>query len=388
MTDISAQPWMTGEAADLFAMATEFFGREVPAGREKWEAQQHVDRSFWRKCGELGLLCVNAPVEYGGGGGSFLHQATIQEAYARLGDRSWGNTIHSGVVADYISDYGTGEQCRRWLPKMATGEMLGALAMTEPSGGSDLKALRTRAVRTDEGWRISGSKTFITNGGSADLVLVACSTDPSKGSRGISLVVVEAKDAAGFTRGRPLSKLGQHGADTTELHFDDVLVPASNLLGQEGQGFAIMMGKLPQERLMIGITAVNAIELAVAVTTDYVAERNAFGGPLLDKQHVRFELAECATLAKVARVFLNECIRVHLSAGLDLATSSMCKWWLTDIQCQVVDRCLQLHGGYGYMTEYTIARLYADARAQRIYGGTNEIQKELIARSLKATGRY
>ncbi|MGF6889365.1 acyl-CoA dehydrogenase [Nocardia sp. GAS34] len=382
MTDTQVRPWMTGEAADLFAMATDFFGREVPANREKWEAQRHVDRSFWRKCGELGLLCASVPARYGGGGGTFLHQATIQEAYARLGDRSWGNTIHSGIVADYIAEYGTDEQRRRWLPKMATGDMIGALAMTEPSAGSDLKAIRTRAVRTDQGWRISGTKIFITNGGSADLVLVACSTDPSKGAKGISLIVVETRDAAGFTRGRVLDKIGQHGADTTELFFDDVVVPQDNLLGQEGGGFAIMMGKLPQERLMIGITAVNATELAVAVTTDYVKQRKAFGGALLDKQHVRFELAECATLAKVARVFLDECIRTHLSAGLDLPTSSMCKWWLTDVQCQVIDRCLQLHGGYGYMTEYTIARLYADARAQRIYGGTNEIQKELIARSL------
>ena len=382
MIDNLPQPWMTDEAADLFAMASEFFNREVPASRENWEAQRHVDRSFWRKCGELGLLCASVPTEFGGGGGSFLHQATIQEAYARLGDRSWGNNIHSGVVADYISDHGTDEQRRRWLPKMATGEMLAALAMTEPSGGSDLKALRAKAVLTENGWRISGSKTFITNGGHCDLVLVACSTDPSKGSKGISLIVVETKDAIGFTRGRVLDKLGQHGADTTELHFDDVLVPEVNLLGREGEGFAIMMGKLPQERLMIAITAVNAIELAVAVTTEYVKQRNAFGGPLLDKQHVRFELAECATLAKVARVFLNDCIRTHLSTGLDVVTSSMCKLWLTEIQGQVVDRCLQLHGGYGYMTEYPIARLYADARAQRIYGGTNEIQKELIARSL------
>ncbi|RJO75352.1 acyl-CoA dehydrogenase [Nocardia panacis] len=373
---------MTEEAADLFAMACGFFDREVPANRAKWETQRHVDRSFWRKCGELGLLCASVPAAYGGGDGNFLHQATIQEAYARLGDRSWGNTIHSGVVADYLAAYGTEEQRLRWLPRMATGELIGALAMTEPSTGSDLKAIRTSAVRTDAGWRINGTKIFITNGGSADLVLVACSTDPSKGAKGISLIVVETKDAVGFARGKVLDKIGQHGADTTELFFDDVVVPHDNLLGEEGKGFAIMMGKLPQERLMIGITAVNAMELAVAVTTEYVKQRHAFGGPLLDKQHIRFELAECATLAKVARVFLNDCMETHLSTGLDLTTSSMCKWWLTDVQCQVIDRCLQLHGGYGYMTEYPIARLYADARAQRIYGGTNEIQKELIARSL------
>lgn len=381
MIDATPRPWMTDDAADLFAMATTFFDREVPAHRERWESQHHVEREFWLRCGELGLLCASVPEEYGGGGGSFLHQATIQEAYARHGDRSWGNAMHSGVVAHYIYRYGSEEQRHRWLPMMATGELLGALAMTEPSAGSDLKAIRTRAERTADGWRINGSKIFITNGGSADLVIVACSTDPSLGAKGISLLVVEA-DTPGFSRGQPLNKIGQHGADTNELYFDNVVVPAENLLGEVGQGFSMMMGQLPQERLIIGITAVTAIELAVAVTTDYVKQRVAFGAPLIEKQHVRFELAECATLATVARTFLNECMATHLSTGLDLPTSSMCKWWLTDVQCRVVDKCLQLHGGYGYMTEYPIARLYADARAQTIYGGTNEIQKELIARAL------
>lgn len=382
MIDTTARPWMTGDAADLFGMATAFFDREIPANRERWEAQRHVDRDFWLKAGELGLLCASVPTEYGGGGGSFLHQATIQDAYARHGDRSWGNSMHSGVVADYVYEYGTEEQRRRWLPKMATGELIGALAMTEPSAGSDLKAIRTKAVRTHQGWVLNGSKIFITNGGSADLVVVACSTDPSRGAKGISLIVVETQGADGFTRGRPLDKIGQHGADTNELFFDDVLVPVENLLGEEGSGFAMMMDKLPRERLIVGITAVAATELALSVTVDYVKQREAFGGPLMDKQHIRFELAECATLARVARVFLNECMATQLATGLDLPTSAMCKWWLTDVQCQVIDKCLQLHGGYGYMTEYTIARLYADARAQRIYGGTNEIQKELIARSL------
>ncbi|GAA2811058.1 acyl-CoA dehydrogenase family protein [Kribbella solani] len=382
MPDSTPRPWMTGEAADLFAMAAAFFDEQIPAHRERWEAQHHVDREFWLRCGELGLLCANIPEQYGGGGGTFLHQATIQEAYARQGDRSWGNAMHSGVVADFIHRYGTEEQRLRWLPKMATGELIGALAMTEPSAGSDLKAIRTRAERGPDGWRLNGSKIFITNGGSADLVIVACSTDPAKGAKGISLLVVETASAPGFGRGQPLNKIGQHGADTNELFFDDVPVPAGNLLGTEGAGFAMLMEKLPQERLIIGITAVTAIELAVALTTEYVKQREAFGAPLFEKQHVRFELAECATLAKVARTFLDDCMRTHLTGGLDLPTSSMCKWWLTDVQCRVIDKCLQLHGGYGYMTEYTIARLYADARAQTIYGGANEIQKELIARSL------
>jgi acyl-CoA dehydrogenase len=380
--DATPRPWMTGDAVDLFAMATSFFDREIPQHRERWERERGVSRDFWRRAGDLGLLCVSIPEEYGGGGGSFMHQATVQEAYARHGDRSWGNSMHSGVVAHYIASFGTEEQKRRWLPRMASGELIGALAMTEPSAGSDLKAIRTHARRSGDGWLIRGSKMFITNGGSADLVIVACTTDPAQGSRGLSLLVVETEAAQGFTRGRPLDKVGQHGADTTELFFEDVFVPEENLLGSPGAGFAMMMNQLPQERLIIGITAVTATELAVALTTDYVKQRNAFGGPLYDMQHTRFELAECATLSTVGRCFLNDCMAKHLDSGLDLATAAMCKWWLTDIQGQVIDKCVQLHGGYGYMTEYAIARLYADARAQRIYGGANEIQKELIARSL------
>jgi acyl-CoA dehydrogenase len=376
------QPWMTGDAADVFQLAAEFFGREVPARREQWEAQRHVDRDFWRKCGELGLLCASIPAGYGGGGGTFRHEAAIQEAYARQGDRSWGNSVHSGIVAHYLLAYGTSDQKQTWLPGMASGEIVGAIAMTEPGAGSDLKAIRTRAVRNGDSWVINGSKIFITNGSQADLIVVACVTDPSKGSRGISLIVVEAARAPGFGRGRVLKKIGQHGADTSELFFDDVTVPAQNLLGTEGSGFGMMMSQLPQERLIIGIAAVAATELAVSVTTEHVKQREAFGGPLLRLQNTRFELAECATLAKVGRVFLNDCINSHLTTGLDLPTAAMCKWWLTDVQCQVIDKCLQLHGGYGYMTEFMIGRLYADARAQRIYGGANEIQKELIARSL------
>jgi long-chain-acyl-CoA dehydrogenase len=372
---------MTSDAGDLYAMAVDFFDREVPARRERWEEQHFVGREFWLECGKLGLLCASIPEAYGGAGGSFVHQATVQEAYARHGDRSWGNSVHSGIVAHYILAYGTEEQRLRWLPRMASGEIVAAIAMTEPSAGSDLKAIRTRAVRDGGDWVIDGGKTFITNGATCDLVLVACSTDPSRGARGISLIAVEA-EAPGFTRGRVLRKIGQHGADTAELFFDGVRMPAENLLGDEGGGFGMMMSQLPQERLIIGITSVAAMELALQVTTDYVKQRTAFGGPLLAMQNTRFELAECATLAKVGRVFLNDCMATHLADGLDLPTAAMCKWWLTEIQGQVVDKCVQLHGGYGYMQEYTIARLYADARAQRIYGGANEIQKELIARSL------
>lgn len=373
--------WMRDEVADLYKLADSFLGKEVPERREKWAQQHHVDRDFWLAAGKLGLVCASIPEEYGGGGGSFLHHAAVQEAYSRTGDRSWGNSVHSGVVAHYVLDYATEAQKQEWLPRMAKGELVSAVAMTEPSAGSDLKAIRTRAVREGDEWVINGAKTFISNGSTADLIMVACSTDPSAGAKGISLIMVEA-NTPGFVRGRVLEKIGQHGADTSELFFDNVRVPVENLIGVEGSGFAMMMSQLPQERLIIGISAVAATELAVRVTTEYVKQREAFGKPLFDMQNTRFQLAECATLATVARTFLDSCMEKHMDGGLDPATAAMCKWWLTDVQCRVIDACLQLHGGYGYMLDYPIARLYADARAQRIYGGANEIQKELIARSL------
>ena len=381
-TTYPSSSWVTGDVADLYQLADEFLSKEVAEQSPRWEAQQHVDRDFWLAAGKLGLLCASIPEQYGGGGGTFLHQAAIQQAYARTGDRAWGNSVHSGIVAHYILGYGTEEQKQRWLPKMATGEMVAAIAMTEPSAGSDLKAIRTTAVRDGDDYVINGSKIFITNGSSADLVVVAAKTDSSAGAHGISLIIVETADCPGFSVGKVLDKIGQHGADTSELFFDDVRAPAAHLLGEEGAGFAMMMSQLRQERLIIGISAVGAIERALAVTTAYVKEREAFGKKLIEMQNTRFELAECATLARVARVFLDNCMEQHLRDELDTAGAAMCKWWLTDVQCQVIDKCLQLFGGYGYMREYPIARLYADARAQRIYGGTNEIQKELIARTL------
>ncbi len=375
-------PWVTGDVADLYELADEFLSKEVAAQSPRWEQQQHVDRQFWLDAGKLGLLCASIPEEYGGGGGDFRHQAAIQQAYARTGDRAWGNSVHSGIVAHYILGYGTEEQKKRWLPKMATGEMVAAIAMTEPSAGSDLKAIRTTAVREGDEYVINGSKIFITNGSSADLVVVAAKTDATAGAHGISLIIVETRDCPGFSVGKVLDKIGQHGADTSEMFFSDVRVPVERLLGDEGTGFAMMMSQLRQERLIIGISAVGAIERAVAVTTAYVKEREAFGKKLIEMQNTRFELAECATLSRVSRVFLDNCMEQHLRGELDTAGAAMCKWWLTDVQCKVIDQCLQLFGGYGYMREYPIARLYADARAQRIYGGANEIQKELIARTL------
>lgn len=378
----SGRAWITGEVADLYDLASDFLSREVGAKAATWAEQRHVDREFWKQAGELGLLCASIPEEYGGGGGTFVHHAAIQWAYSQTGDRAWGNSVHSGIVAHYLLDYGTEQQRQRWLPGMATGELVAAIGMTEPSAGSDLKAIRTTARRDGDEYVINGSKTFITNGSSADLIVVAAKTDPDAGAKGISLIVVETGDADGFTVGRVLSKIGQHGADTSELFCDDVRVPAANVLGGEGAGFSMMMSQLPQERLIIGITAVGAMELALDLTRQHVKDREAFGQRLIDMQNTRFELAEAATLTKVAGVFLDDCMATHLREGLDTPTAAMCKWWLTDVQCQVIDQCLQLFGGYGYMTEYPIARLYADARAQRIYGGANEIQKELIARSL------
>jgi acyl-CoA dehydrogenase len=382
MSNAGKPSWLTGELVDLHETATKFFNTEVAAGYEKWQAQHHVDRSFWRKAGELGFLCASLPTEHGGGGGTFLHEAAIADAYAHTGDRSWNNSVHSGVVAHYLNTFGTEEQKHAWLPKMASGDYVAAVAMTEPSAGSDLKAIRTTAVRDGDEYVINGSKIFISNGTVADLLVVAAKTDPDAGSRGISLIVLEADSVSGLTRGQPLDKIGQLGSDTAELFFDDVRVPVANLLGEEGRGFSMMMSNLIQERLIIGISAVGPTERAVELTVEYVKQRKAFGAPLFDLQNTRFQLAECETLARVARTFIDSCIQRHSVGELDLAGAAMCKWWLTETQCKVIDKCLQLYGGYGYMREYPIARMYEDARAQRIYGGANEIQKELIARSL------
>jgi acyl-CoA dehydrogenase len=380
---IASRPsWVVDELVDLYDMAWDFFSTEVPARYPDWAREHRVDRDFWKLAGSLGLLCASMPEQYGGGGGTFFHHATIASAYARTGDRSWSNSIHSGVVAHYLSAFGTDAQKQRWLPQMATGEVVTTLAMTEPSAGSDLKAIRTTAVRDGNEWVITGSKTFISNGSQADLVILAVKTDASAGASGMSLILVDVRDLKGFSRGRVLEKVGQQGADTSELFFDGARVPVDCLLGAEGRGFAMMMAQLPQERLIIGISAVGAIEMAVDVTIEHVQQRQAFGSALFALQNTRFEMAECATLARVARIFLDDCIVRHSQGGIDDATAAMCKWWLTQVQCEVIDTCLQHFGGYGYMLEYPIARLYADARAQKIYGGANEVQKELIARSL------
>ena len=361
------------------AQVARFMEREVVPFHDQWEKDGQISRETWNKAGETGLLCPTVPQDYGGAGADFLYSVIVLEELARVGATGPRFGLHSDIVAPYILHYGSESQKQTWLPKMVSGEAVGAIAMTEPGAGSDLQGIRTSAVRDGDNLVVNGSKTFITNGQHADLILLVTKTSPADGAKGISLVLVEGS-REGFRRGRNLEKVGMKAQDTSELFFDDVRVPFENLLGEPGQGFTYLMQELPQERLLVGITAVAATEAALAWTIKYTRERQAFGQAIADFQHVRFRLAELKTETQVGRIFLDRCMEAHLEGRLDVETAAMCKYWLTDLQCRVIDECLQLHGGYGYMWEFPIARAFADA--QRIYAGTNEIMKELISRTL------
>ncbi|OBC12914.1 acyl-CoA dehydrogenase [Gordonia sp. 852002-50816_SCH5313054-c] len=375
-------PWETDDLTAVRDLARSFCEKEIKPNIEKFIEQHHVDRELWNKAGDLGLLCMSIPEEYGGGGGTFAHEAVLIEEQARIADSSWGASLHNGIIAHYLLAYGSEEQKRTWLPKMASGEVVGAIAMTEPGTGSDLQAVKTKAIREGDEYVIDGSKTFITNGGQADLIIVVAKTDVSEGAKGISLVLVEA-DRPGFRRGRVLDKVGQRGQDTSELFFDGVRVPTSNLLGtEEGQGFIQLMQQLPQERLIIAVASTAGMEVALEHTLAYTKDRTAFGRPIFGFQNTKFKLAEVATEARIARVFTDDCIIKHLDGKLDIPTVAMAKWWTSERAMAVADECLQLFGGYGYMNEYPIARMWADQRVQKIYAGTNEIMKEIISRSL------
>jgi len=358
-----------------------FIEEHVTPHHADWEKAGQVPRSLWRKAGELGLLCCNVPQEHGGVGGDFLHSAILIEEMARAGATGPTFYLHSDIVAPYLVDFGTPEQKAQWLPRMASGEVVVALGMSEPSGGSDVQSIRTQALREGDEYVINGQKVFITNGHSADLLLLACKTDPSQGARGVSLILVET-DRPGFTRGRKLEKIGCKAQDTSELFFSDLRVPVGNLLGQEGGGFKILMTQLAQERLVQAIRAVSAAEAALEWTRSYVAERKMFGQTLADFQNTRFTLANLHAQVLAQRVFVDRCMALHVKGLLDAVDAAACKLVTADLQFKVMDECLQLFGGWGYMWEYPIARAFADARMCRIGGGTAEVMKQIIANAI------
>jgi alkylation response protein AidB-like acyl-CoA dehydrogenase len=358
-----------------------FIEREVIPHHAQWEKDGVVPRSVWQRAGETGLLCPAIPDEYGGGGGDRLHSTVVMEELARAGATGPGFTLHSDIVAPYILAYGAEEQRQRYLPRMAKGEVIGAIAMSEPGAGSDLQGVRTTAMRRGNGYVLNGQKTFITNGQNADVVIVVAKTDPALGAKGITLFLVDA-GLPGFSKGRNLEKLGMHAQDTSELFFQDVELSGDARLGAEGQGFILLMKELAWERLQIAIGGIAAAEAALQWTVAYARERKLFGQTVFDFQTTKHKLAELKTEVEVGRVYVDRCIHQMMGNELDATTAAMAKYWITDLQCKVMDQCVQIHGGYGYMVEYPITRAYADARVQRIYGGTNEIMKELIARTL------
>jgi acyl-CoA dehydrogenase len=375
--------WMDDEVSLVSEMANRFVANEIAPHYSEYEKNEIVPRERWELAGANGLLCAAMPEEYGGAGGTYAHEAAIIEALGHNGTDGFGIALHSAIVAPYILHHGSEDQKKKWLPRLASGELIGAIAMTEPGAGSDLQGLKTTAVKDGNQYLINGSKTFITNGQNANLIVLVVKTDPSKGAKGTSLIVIETDEVEGFERGRNLDKVGLKANDTSELFFNDVKVPTANLLGaEEGQGFIQLMTELPQERLIIANQAMASIEYALALTIDYVKERKAFGKAVIEFQNTQFKLAELKSEATMGKAFVNHCVAQHLKGKLDSATASMAKYLLTDLQGKVMDECLQLFGGYGFMNEYPIARLFRDARVQRIYGGTNEIMKVLISRTL------
>jgi acyl-CoA dehydrogenase len=379
---------MTEELVQFQDAIRKVFEREFVPLEERWRREHLTERSVWHRLGECGLLCVSIPEAYGGHGGSVLHEAIVAAEQARSLCNSFSINVHSGIVAHYLLAYGTEAQKLRWLPKMATGELVAAIAMSEPGAGTDLQAVRTSARREGDEYVINGSKTFITNGWHADLVCVVAKTDPAAGGKGITLIMVETAGLPGFRRGRVLEKIGQHGQDTAELFFDEVRVPVTHRLGEEeGRGFRQLMQQLPRERLLTSIGATAMMQRAIDDTLAYVAQRQVFGEPLLAMQNTRFKLAECQTKAAVTRSFVDDCLLRQAAGTLDLSAAAMAKWWSTQVNCEIIDECLQLHGGYGYMAEYPIARMYVDARVGRILAGTNEVMKELVARGMEAAVR-
>ncbi|NBC89148.1 MAG: acyl-CoA dehydrogenase [Alphaproteobacteria bacterium] len=383
--DVPQPEFMEDEEISIYADAVgKFYEQHAPMKRiEKWREDGQVEREFWREAGAAGLLGVSVPEEYGGHGGDFRHDMVVIDQQAKHGVEGFAASLHNTIILPYLVRHGTEEQKKKYLPKLVTGDLVSAIAMSEPDVGSDLQSIKTSALKDGNGYRLNGAKTWISNGQTADFIIVVAKTDPSEGAKGISLMLLETEGAEGFQRGKKIDKVGLDAQDTSELFFDNVFIPSDNILGGvEGKGFYQLMGELPQERLVIAMGAMTGIEKALEVTVEYVKNRKAFGKTIWDFQNTQFTLADLKARGTAARVFVNDCIAKLLKGELDVATASMAKYWVTELQSEVVDKCLQFHGGAGFTNEYTIGRMYRDTRIARIYGGSNEIMKMLIARSM------